>query len=89
MAPLGIGLALFVTHLAGIGFSGASLNPARSFGPAVVTANFESYHWIYCKLTPFLPSSSPTTAQIANSAPKSQGWAQVSAQSLRQDSTSS
>ena len=24
-----------------------SLNPARSFGPAVVTRDFPSYHWIY------------------------------------------
>jgi len=47
MAPFGIGLALCVTHLAGINFSGASLNPARSFGPAVITADFVSYHWIY------------------------------------------
>jgi len=47
MAPLGIGLTLFVTHLVGISFSGASLNPARSFGPAVITANFATYHWVY------------------------------------------
>jgi len=47
MAPLGIGLALFVSHLAGINFTGASLNPARSFGPAVISTDFVSHHWIY------------------------------------------
>ncbi|KAF8463892.1 aquaporin 1 [Kalaharituber pfeilii] len=47
MAPIGIGLALFIAHLVGIYFTGASLNPARSFGPAVVTRDFPNYHWIY------------------------------------------
>lgn len=47
MAPLGIGLALFIAHLTGIYFTGASLNPARSFGPAVITRDFPTYHWIY------------------------------------------
>lgn len=28
-------------------FTGGSLNPARSFGPAAVNRNFEGYHWIY------------------------------------------
>ncbi|TLD08848.1 uncharacterized protein PgNI_06727 [Pyricularia grisea] len=47
LAPLGIGFALFVTHLAGVYFTGASLNPARSLGPAVINRSFPSYHWIY------------------------------------------
>jgi len=66
LAPIGIGLALFVAELAGrlslfpssnraaannnnigVYFTGGSLNPARSFGPAVVTGTFEGYHWIY------------------------------------------
>jgi len=33
--------------LTGVYFTGGSLNPARSFGPAVVTHKFEKYHWIY------------------------------------------
>lgn len=52
MAPIAIGAALFVCHLAGIYWTGASLNPARSFGPEVITG-FERYDWIYW-LGPFL-----------------------------------
>jgi aquaporin rerated protein, other eukaryote len=47
LAPVGIGLALFVAELAGVFFTGGSLNPARSFGPDVVLHTFDHYHWIY------------------------------------------
>ncbi|KFA79675.1 hypothetical protein S40288_09071, partial [Stachybotrys chartarum IBT 40288] len=47
IAPIGFGLALFVTMLGGLYFTGASLNPARSFGPCVVIHDFPGYHWIY------------------------------------------
>ncbi|MCJ1234183.1 hypothetical protein MMC14_002141 [Varicellaria rhodocarpa] len=47
LAPIGIGLALFIAHLSGAYFTGASLNPIRSFGPQVVTRSFPGYHWIY------------------------------------------
>jgi len=47
IAPVGIGLALFITELSGVYFTGGSLNPARSFGPAVVNHSFHDYHWIY------------------------------------------
>ncbi|KAF2664063.1 aquaporin-like protein [Microthyrium microscopicum] len=46
LAPVGIGLSLFVSELCGVYFTGGSLNPARSFGPAVVTG-FDGSHWIY------------------------------------------
>ncbi|KAI6437819.1 hypothetical protein MCOR24_000306 [Pyricularia oryzae] len=47
MAPVGIGLALWIDHMVGVPFTGAGINPARSFGPCVVTATFEPEHWIY------------------------------------------
>jgi len=47
IAPVGIGLSLFVAELTGVYFTGGSLNPARSFGPAVVNHSFPGYHWIY------------------------------------------
>ncbi|KAF2747608.1 aquaporin, partial [Sporormia fimetaria CBS 119925] len=47
LAPIGIGLALFIAELAGVLFTGGSLNPARSFGPDVILHTFNGYHWIY------------------------------------------
>jgi hypothetical protein len=47
IAPVGIGLALFIAELVGVYYTGGSLNPARSFGPCVVTGSFDREHWIY------------------------------------------
>ena len=41
-----IPLTLLMIHAVGIPFSGASVNPARSLGPAIVSMQFESI-WIY------------------------------------------
>ncbi len=46
MAGLVIPFTLAVVHLAGIPFSGASVNPARSFGPALVGGTLNEV-WIY------------------------------------------
>ncbi|KAF3928061.1 Aquaporin-4 [Arthrobotrys entomopaga] len=59
LAPIGIGLALFLAELAGVYYTGGSLNPARSFGPAVVLHSFDGYHWIYW-IGPFLGSALAT-----------------------------
>ncbi|KAI9048551.1 hypothetical protein LZ554_007384 [Drepanopeziza brunnea f. sp. 'monogermtubi'] len=47
IAPVGIGLALFIAEMVGVYYTGGSLNPARSFGPCVVTGVFDKEHWIY------------------------------------------
>uniref|UniRef100_A0A8C4T3F4 Uncharacterized protein n=1 Tax=Erpetoichthys calabaricus TaxID=27687 RepID=A0A8C4T3F4_ERPCA len=44
MAPVIVGSSVTLGHL--IGFTGCSMNPARSLGPAIITANFES-HWVF------------------------------------------
>ncbi len=46
LAPVAIGISVFIAHIAGTNYTGTSINPARSFGPAVIT-HFVGYHWIY------------------------------------------
>jgi aquaporin related protein len=55
MAPLAIGVALFVGHLFAVYYTGAGINPARSLGPNVVIRSFPNYFWIYF-LGPFMGS---------------------------------
>ncbi|KAH3902161.1 uncharacterized protein SCDLUD_001974 [Saccharomycodes ludwigii] len=44
MAPFAIGISLFIGHLITIWYTGAGLNPARSFGPAIAARSFPVYH---------------------------------------------
>lgn len=46
IAPIAIGFVVGANILAAGPFSGGSMNPARSFGPAVVSGDF-SQNWIY------------------------------------------
>ncbi len=46
LAPLAIGFAVLVDHLVGVPLTGASMNPARTFGPAWASGNWD-HHWIF------------------------------------------
>ncbi|CAN6299604.1 unnamed protein product [Urochloa humidicola] len=49
LAPLPIGFAVFMVHLATIPITGTGINPARSLGPAVVYNRRKAWedHWIF------------------------------------------
>uniref|UniRef100_A0A8C2SXG9 Major intrinsic protein of lens fiber n=1 Tax=Coturnix japonica TaxID=93934 RepID=A0A8C2SXG9_COTJA len=62
-AALPVGFSLALGHLFGIPYTGAGMNPARSFAPAVITRNFTN-HWVSggdpaVQLSPFQPIIRP------------------------------
>ena len=46
LAGVAVGFTLGFNVIFGGSITGGSLNPARSFGPALITGNFD-FHWIY------------------------------------------
>jgi aquaporin-4 len=46
MAGIAIGGMIFLLHLIGVPLTGASMNPARTLGPAIISGYWE-FHWIY------------------------------------------
>ncbi|XP_042364306.1 aquaporin-8a.2 [Plectropomus leopardus] len=47
LAPFLVGCTVIINVLAGGDISGTCLNPARAFGPAVMTNYYWIYHWVY------------------------------------------
>lgn len=45
-APIAIGLAVVVIYMVGVPFTGPGVNPARSFGPALVANEWDDF-WVY------------------------------------------
>lgn len=48
LTPFAVGMTILILHCVGIPFTGASMNPARSFGPAIINGGkcWEN-HWVY------------------------------------------
>ena len=47
LAPVGIGITLFVAELGCVLYTGGALNPARAVGPSMIDGDWPSYHYVY------------------------------------------
>jgi len=49
LTPFAVGMTILILHCVGVPFTGASMNPARSFGPAIVNYQNQNWktHWVY------------------------------------------
>jgi aquaporin Z len=54
LAPVAIGFALLIANLVAIPIDGASINPVRSLGPAVVALLWSGAHWAIVEVWIFL-----------------------------------
>jgi MIP family channel proteins len=63
LTPFAVGMTILILHAVGIPLTGASMNPARSFGPAVVTGCWAN-HWIYWIGPLFGSTAAALTAQV-------------------------
>ena len=91
---ISIGGMVFLLHIVGVPLTGASMNPARTFGPAVVSGFWE-LHWLYW-LAPivggiiagvimnyvFVNKAEPKTKSVSRSTSKSQNLEQYEKQYL-------
>ena len=91
---ISIGGMVFLLHLVGVPLTGASMNPARTFGPAVVSGFWE-LHWLYW-VAPiiggiiagvimnyvFVNKAEPKTKSVSRSTNKSQQLEQYEKQYL-------
>jgi len=46
LTPFAVGMCILILHAVGVPRTGASMNPARSFGPAVIRGCWDN-HWVY------------------------------------------
>jgi len=47
LTPFALGMTILMLHTVGIPLTGASMNPARSFGPAIIRGTCWQNHWVY------------------------------------------